>query len=572
MYGLRGISSQHSGKELLRSDSRSFFKRCNLPPLPIFQRIHNSGFTFFSIVILIAVAAVLAPRLCAQASAPVPAHNAQSEFASQPFAFSLDVRLVVLDVVVTDKAGKSVDGLTARDFQIFEDGNLQRIRTFEPPSVHALPPVSAAAGQSVVFDPAQPASFGHSPVNILVLDQLNTHFADSSFARRSLHDYLASQPVLLPQPTTLLTVYDDHFKQLQAFTRDRDVLLRALAAAPAKYPWKLEVNGKAEFGPIERLDQSLRALEEIAQSYARIPGRKSLLWVGGGFPTINPTTIDGDDAQEVKNALRHVTDVLMDTHVTLYAVDPSSTAAGMTEITDSSQMEFVQDAGDALTGSFDPFGASNDFNRLGPVTGGRVVRGKNDIALQIASSIDLGSRFYTIAYSPASSSEAAAQYRKIRVVCLRPGLTTATRDGYYASETPLETSSVTAAYDLTTAAESALPLNGLRVVAEAGTARNAYIVRASAANLAWKPKDDGSAAASVYLVAASLDAKGKMLGYTMHGMTANAKPGANLNDPGKMASFAFNVQPLPKAVTLRFIVRDNLTGLMGSADIPLKKH
>jgi len=61
---------------------------------------------------------------------------------------------------------------------------------------------------------------------------------------------------------------DNHFKLLHAFTRDRDALLHAVATAPAEYPWKLELNGKAEYGPIERLDQSLRALEEIAQSYS----------------------------------------------------------------------------------------------------------------------------------------------------------------------------------------------------------------------------------------------------------------------------------------------------------------
>ena len=290
-----------------------------------------------------------------------------------------------------------------------------------------------------------------------MLDQLNTHFADSSFARRCLHDYLADQPALLSQPATLLTVYDDYFKLLQAFTRDRDALLRALAAAKVEYPWKLEVKGKTEFGPVERLDQSLRALEEIAQSYARIPGRKNLIWVGGGFPTIDPATIDGNDALEVKNALQHVTDVLLDTHVTLYAVDPSSSAAGMTEITDTTQMDFLEAAGDGLSGNFDPFDANDDFDRLAPVTGGRIVRGRNDIAEQIGSSVDLGAHFYTIAYAPSSNSDAAAQFRKIRVVCLRSELTATTRDGYYSDESRQEGSSETAAYDLTTAAKAPFP-------------------------------------------------------------------------------------------------------------------
>ena len=521
---------------------------------------------------LIAASLVLTAAAHAQIDSGTQALPVGSPIPHPPTVLKLDTRLVVLDVVVTDKTGNPVDGLAARDFQVLEDGKPQRIRSVEPPAALTLPPETIASGISAVFNPAQPAPFGRSPVAILVFDQLNTHFADSSFARHSLHEYLAAQPALLPLPTTLLTVYDNRFKLLGGFTRDRDALLRALATAPAEYPWKLQVTGKTEFGPVERLDQSLRALEEIAQSYAAIPGHKNLIWVGGGFPTINPTTIDGDDALEVKHALQHITNLLLDTHVTLYAVDPTSSAAGMTEITDSSQMEFVMNAGDALADGVDPFGAGDDFDSLGPVTGGRVVRGKNDVAQQVASAVSLGAHSYTIAYTPTSMSEEAAQYRKISIVCLRPGLTAKTRSGYYPNENSAQNSEAMAAYDLTTAAKSALALHGLRVAAESDPAHQGYVVHAAAASLTWKAQQDGSATASVYIMAVSLDAQGRMLAHILHGMTASAKRGARLSDPAKMADFAFSVQPSPKAATLRFIVRDNASGHMGSADLQLKTH
>ena len=532
------------------------------------------SFVAWAAALLIAASATGILALQAQTTTPEP--GAESAPPPSRPAFTVNARLVVLDVVVTDKAGIPVDDLTEKEFQIFEDGKQQRIRSLEAPSAHQLPPASAAAGASAVFDPARPASFGHLPVDILVLDQLNTHFADSSFARRSLHDYLAGQPALLLQPTTLLSVYDNQFKLLQAFTRDRDTLLRALAGAPTKYAWKLEVNGNADYGPIERLDQSLRALEDIAQSYARIPGRKSLIWVGGGFPTIDPKSLDSRDAQEVKDTLQHVTDLLLDTRITVYAVDPTSLAAGVTEITDIDQQAFAQAAGDALSGASDAFNASDDFDRLGPVTGGRVIRGKNDIAQQIASSVDLGANFYTIAYTPSSTSEAAAQYRKISVVCLRAGLTATTRSGYYAGATRQGRSAGTAAYDLTTAAESTIALNGLRVTVEPDTSPNAppstYIVRTGAADLTWEPQPDGSATAWVYVMAASLGAKNKMLSHTLQGMIASAKPGTDLRDAARTADFQFTAPPAPKSAILRFIVRDSSSGRMGSVDLPLARH
>jgi VWFA-related protein len=499
--------------------------------------------------------------------------SSKAESGPANFTLSLNARLVILDVAITDSGGNPVEGLTAKDFKIYEDGKLQRIRSVEPPSEHSMPAATIAAGITATFDPGEPASFGRSPVNVLVLDQLNTHFADSSFARRSLHDYLAAQSALLVEPTTLLTLADNGFKTAHAFTRDRDALLRALDATPPEYAWKLEVNGKADYGPVERLDQSLRALEEIAESYRRIPGRKNLIWVGGGFPTIDPTTIDRGDAQEVKDTLQHVTDILLDARVTVYAVDPSNSAAGMSEITDSTQLEFAELAGDALSGNFDPFGATDDFDRLGPITGGSVLRGKNDVAQQIAAVVERSARFYTIAYTPNSTSEASAQFRKIRVVCARPGLNVSSRTGYFTGQTEGQHAAATAAYDLSTAAESTIPLNALHVVAEPSEAADApphtYIVRANIADLTWKAKPDGTAVASVYIMAASLSPRKKMISHTLQGMTATAKQSVDLHAPDKAADFVFTAVPSRKAATLRFVVRDSATGRMGIFDLPV---
>src|SRR5215469_261844 len=64
---------------------------------------------------------LLAGTAFAQSSAP-------SDTAS---TIKTTTRVVLLDLVVTDKSGKAVHGLKARDFTVLEDGKAQQVRGFE---------------------------------------------------------------------------------------------------------------------------------------------------------------------------------------------------------------------------------------------------------------------------------------------------------------------------------------------------------------------------------------------------------------------------------------------------------
>ena len=476
-------------------------------------------------------------------------------------------RLVLIDVVVTDKGGNPVTTLTKDDFVVYEDKVPQRVVSFEPPSSHTLP----IGGDKTPLDPEYPKSFGQSPVTILVLDELNTHFEDSSFAVRSVRQYLESQPAMLGQPTTLMVVSDNKFRVLQNFTRDRTALLKALTDQSVHYAWKLEGDKSIGYGAVERLDESLSALEQIAQATARIPGRKNLVWIGQGFPSLDPSELDTKSQDLVDNTIRHVTDVLLNTRVALYAVDPTSSAAGMEEITDPAQLEFAQLAGDALAGNADPFSSKLDFDRLGPVTGGRVLRGKNDIDKQIALSIDLGAEFYTIGYSPSNASSVASKYRNIHVVCLRSDLAVTARNGYYTTPPASQSSKQTLIYDLNTAALSSIPLTALKVSVEPSkTATGTYNVLVDASTLTWQSASDGVQSTKVAVLIVGLSSRDKILTHTLQSMTAVAKAGADLG-PGKMTDFTI-ASPLPNGVVrLRFVVRETETGRMGTADLVIPR-
>lgn len=80
--------------------------------------------------------------------------------------------LVFLDVTVLDKNGHPVvSGLTKDDFTITEDKKPERIFSFEAPQTHLI---DADYGDNPQ---------GKAPTTIMVLDLLNSNFADFAFIR-----------------------------------------------------------------------------------------------------------------------------------------------------------------------------------------------------------------------------------------------------------------------------------------------------------------------------------------------------------------------------------------------------
>jgi len=136
--------------------------------------------------------------------------------------------LVFLDVTVVDKKGRPVvSGLTQDDFTITEDKQPQHIFSFEAPETHVMVPNAEDNNPD-----------GKAPVTILVLDLLNSSFADSAYIRYEVKQFLMAQPPVLTSLTELMVIGNESLEMLQSYTRDREELLRALNHLPAALPFK----------------------------------------------------------------------------------------------------------------------------------------------------------------------------------------------------------------------------------------------------------------------------------------------------------------------------------------------
>lgn len=138
---------------------------------------------------------------------------------------TVTTRIVVLDVMVTDKKGNPVHrDLTSDDFTIYEDKQPQRTRSFEKPDQHQMP----RGTTEIVNAAVDLKKIGDAPVTILVLDELNSRFEDISFSRQMLVKYLQSQPKVLPQSTVLMIASNSTFQQMHDYTQDRDALIEVV--------------------------------------------------------------------------------------------------------------------------------------------------------------------------------------------------------------------------------------------------------------------------------------------------------------------------------------------------------
>ena len=240
-----------------------------------------------------------------------------------------NTKIVVIDVVVTDKEGKPVKNLKGSDFALAEDGAPQTISHFD---AHAsLSAEDAAKVEAMpklapnVFTNYSPVKID-GPVTILLFDALNTKMSDQSIVLKQMLKYLDT-----PHPGVRMELFELNagLKLIQGFTSDPEVLRAALmnrkaapqASAQMDKPLSddateismadvqdssglihkdIQVDMKKALGPGDDLNLNrssqkgfqlwsrqtgtLNAMAGLAHYLGGLPGRKNLLWFSGSFP------------------------------------------------------------------------------------------------------------------------------------------------------------------------------------------------------------------------------------------------------------------------------------------------
>jgi VWFA-related protein len=458
--------------------------------------------------------------------------------------FRSSTRLVVLDVVVNDAKGKSVSDLKGQDFTILEDGQEQKMASFEPPSALALASTTdrnkAASREASI--PAR---------NILVLDELNTEALDEAYARQSLEKYLRKHGPVLDQPTSLIIIGEKQIEFAHDYTRDAVAIKEALKGHHPGLPFSKMTGGA--YGSVERLVKTLWVVEQIASANLHYAGRKNLIWVGSGFPELTDRSLDIHDRQNFERAIRQMAGILFDSRVAVYTINPEGLQVAPAALEDS--------FGDLTSGEL-------LFEGLAEQTGGKIFRLQNQLDQVIADSAADGATYYTISYYPTNRNW-DGKFRKLHISVGRGGLKVSARNGYYAIADSARTQDE-ADDAVAQALMSPIPYRALDVRASVkpqGDLSGVYAVRVDSGALSWQTLASGKRRCQVDAVTATMGTSLSFSTHKVRQLEAVLDEQQYRKISGKSVTFSF-VAELPKDTHfVKIVIRDPANGNIGSAQI-----
>ena len=148
--------------------------------------------------------------------------------------FRTETILVQVPIVVTDKSGNHIHGLTKENFNVFENGEEQKIS--------ALEEIVTTKTESPVIVP-KPGEFTnltlseHQPrtVTVIALDTVNTPFLDQTYGRRELVKYLSSS-LDSGQVLALMIITSHGLKIVHGLTGDPAQLMQVLKKVSGELP------------------------------------------------------------------------------------------------------------------------------------------------------------------------------------------------------------------------------------------------------------------------------------------------------------------------------------------------
>jgi VWFA-related protein len=373
---------------------------------------------------------------------------------SQTYTLSLKSQLVIENVVVKDKSGKPVQGLTAKDFTLTEDGVPQTIRFAEhqdlSKSAEILPLPDPKAEDIKIYKKLTRTqiagdangALAHKDRRLMAMyfDMTAMPPADQMRALSAAEKFIRTQMQTVDL-VSIMRYQGGAVDILQDFTADRNKLLSILETLTVGEGSGLDeladdassADTGAAFGQddsefnVFNTDRQLSALQTAAKMLGQLNEKKQLLYFASGLH------LNGIDNQ----AQLHATvDSAIRSGVSFWPIDARGLVAGapLGDATHGSPGNQGIYSGAAASAVVSRFQQSQDtLYALASDTGGKALFDNNDLEKGITDVQKAVSDYYIVGYYTSNTAQ-NGRFRKVKVMVASEGAQLAYREGYYADK------------------------------------------------------------------------------------------------------------------------------------------
>lgn len=524
-----------------------------------------------------------------------------------PPVFRTNLSIVSVDVVVRDRDGQVVRGLTAKDFELLEDGRAQDVRTFAYQEIKAGPATAVSvdllagveekvlatttrvAPAAVVDEarvPMRSEDLAGRRLVILLFDTSSMQPEDVQRSVDSARKYVSTEMdgadlVAVATVSTVLNVLTDFTADTAKVTEALNQLAYSdgtetppasastVATDEALVAATEETAADAEAAELEMFnnDLRLRALRTLAESLAPIEQKKAILYFSAGMSR------SGQDNQV---ELRSAINAAVRANVSIYPIDTRGLQAVVPggDARQASGRGQAMFSGRGMARQFAQLAASQDtLVSLAADTGGRAFTDTNNFGDAFARVRRDMSAYYLLGYSSTNRNK-DGRFRRIQVRLrngVGDGYRVEARAGYYADRDFAHTSKTDREALLEEQLMAAVSVTDLPVIASAMYFRLAadkyYVPLAVSVPGSAVPVTAGLKEITLDVLGQVMDERGFPVGRLRQTMKLPA--GTEKTLAGKQILYQSGMTLPPGRFSIKAVVRENATGLMGTFEAPI---
>jgi VWFA-related protein len=517
---------------------------------------------------------------------------AQQESPAGTFTLKVQSDIVLTNVVVRDKkTGEIVKGLKASDFTILENGKPQTIATFDYQNVDeaaVLQEKTTVTGKATIADllnndfATNPAELKDHRLIVMFFDLSSMQPEDVDRAVEAAQNYINKKM----QPADLVAVVSmaTGLSMDQDFTSDKAALLKAVGSYNGTEGTGF-ANGNeggnsagtaddassftaddSEYNSLNT-DRELYAIRTIAKSLERVDQRKSLLYFSGGL------TRQGIENQA---SMRAATNEAVRANMAIYSVD-------------SRGLEALPPVGNASTGSLrgtaaysgasmqnnlnSNFASQETLATLSSDTGGKAFFDSNDFAPAFQQIQHDTEAYYIVGFRSTNTARDGS-YRHLTVKLNRSDVKLDYRQGYFAPADFQHQKTEDREQALTEQMRSDLPATDVAIYLQALYFRlddNKFFVPVSLivpGSQIHSVKNGDRDKANIDVMGQVKNAQGIIVGNVRDNVKLALDAAQQVQRKNIQYSTGFTLAP--GKYHLKFVVRENQTGAMGSFETDLQ--